>query len=270
MEALKAMFHYQNLPKHLWAEATRNAMYVQSIKPHHVLGSKTPKEIFTREKLEVNHLRIFGFPIYVYVPKDKRSKLDPSGKKAIFFGYSETSKAYGVYILGHKHVDISRDVTFDDHATFKNSRKFHIDEDHDEESIAPRVADMRIDIVLEEHDIKYHDMEEPQIPTDPPREKKRKSWACEIIQDVEKYSAPEGTYRERKKPKTYSNCMALLSDIIDTEPTCYEKAIENKEWKDVMIEEYESILKNYVWDVVPVDYYSCMRHPPGHRLIEMT
>jgi hypothetical protein len=83
-------------------------------------------------------------------------------------------------------------------------------------------------------------------------------------------SAPEGTYRERKKPKTYSNCMALLSDIIDTEPTCYEKAIENKEWKDVMIEEYESILKNYVWDVVPVDYYSCMRHPPGHKLIEMT
>jgi hypothetical protein len=45
--------------------------------------------------------------------------------------------------------------------------------------------------------------------------------------------------------------VALLSDIIDTKPTYYEKATEKKEWKDVMIEEYQSILKNDVWDAVP-------------------
>jgi hypothetical protein len=43
----------------------------------------------------------------------------------------------------------------------------------------------------------------------------------------------------------------LLSDIIDTDPTCYEYTAENKEWKDAMIEGYKSILKNDVWDVVP-------------------
>jgi hypothetical protein len=57
--------------------------------------------MFTGEKSEVNHLRIFGCLVYVHVPKDKRSKLDPSGKKGIFVGYSETSKAYIVYIPGH-------------------------------------------------------------------------------------------------------------------------------------------------------------------------
>ena len=45
--------------------------------------------------------------------------------------------------------------------------------------------------------------------------------------------------------------MAFLSDIIDVNPTNYEEAIENKEWKDAMIEEYQSIIKNDVWDVVP-------------------
>jgi hypothetical protein len=45
--------------------------------------------------------------------------------------------------------------------------------------------------------------------------------------------------------------VALLNDIIDVEPTSYEEAAENKEWKDAMIEEYQSIVNNDVWDVVP-------------------
>jgi hypothetical protein len=45
--------------------------------------------------------------------------------------------------------------------------------------------------------------------------------------------------------------VALLSDIIDVEPTSYEEATKKKEWKDVMVEEYQSIVKNDVWDVVP-------------------
>jgi hypothetical protein len=45
--------------------------------------------------------------------------------------------------------------------------------------------------------------------------------------------------------------VALLSDIIDAEPTSYEEAAKKKEWKDAMVEEYQSIVKNDVWDVVP-------------------
>ena len=38
---------------------------------------------------------------------------------------------------------------------------------------------------------------------------------------------------------------------MNKEPSSYEKAAEKKEWKDVMIEEYQSIMNNDVWDVVP-------------------
>ena len=48
-------------------------------------------------KLEVIHLRIFGCPVYIQIPKEKRTKLDPSGSKGIFVGYSESSKAYRIY-----------------------------------------------------------------------------------------------------------------------------------------------------------------------------
>jgi hypothetical protein len=74
------MIHDQNLPMHLWAEASNTTVYVQNRSPHKILGNKTPEEVFTRKKLEVNHLRIFGFLVYIHVPKEKRTKLEPSGK----------------------------------------------------------------------------------------------------------------------------------------------------------------------------------------------
>ena len=44
--------------------------------------------------------------------------------------------------------------------------------------------------------------------------------------------------RENKRPKPYSNYVALLYDFIDKEPSNYEEAAEKKEWQATMIEEY--------------------------------
>jgi hypothetical protein len=79
---------------HLWAEASSTTMYVYNISPHKILGNKTLEEVFTGKKQEVSHLRIFGCLVFIHVPKEKRTKLEPSGKKGTFVGYSETLKAY--------------------------------------------------------------------------------------------------------------------------------------------------------------------------------
>ena len=98
----------------------------------------------------------------------------------------------------------------------------------------------------------HREFEEPQIPEDPPLEKnphKRKpAWVCELIQGAERYGAPEENHRERKRTRSCFGYVALLCDLIDKEPSSYEEAAE---WKDAMIEEYQSIMKNDVWDVVP-------------------
>ena len=75
------MLHDQDLPMHLWAKAAKTAVYVQNRTPHRVLENKTPEEVFSRKKQEVIHLRIFGCLVYIHIPKEKRTKLDPSGKK---------------------------------------------------------------------------------------------------------------------------------------------------------------------------------------------
>jgi hypothetical protein len=54
------------------------------------LKTRHQRRCFSGENMEVNHLRIFGYPIFLDVPKEKRTKLDPSGKNGIFFGYNDT------------------------------------------------------------------------------------------------------------------------------------------------------------------------------------
>ena len=123
MEAMKTMIHDQDLHMHLWDEATRIAVYVHNRLSHSALRFKTPKEMYTGKKPEVSHLKMFGCPVYVLIPKEKRTKLDPSRKKGIFVGYYEVSKSFRIYILGFHHMEISRDLTFDEEVALKRSRK---------------------------------------------------------------------------------------------------------------------------------------------------
>ena len=128
MEAARAMLHDQDLPMHLWVEAAKTVVYIQNHTPHRVLENKTLEEVFSGKKLEVSHLTIFGYPVYIHIPKEKRTKLDPSGRKGIFVGYSESSNAYIIYFPGFKKIDISRDVTFDEDSAYNKSKKRPVEE----------------------------------------------------------------------------------------------------------------------------------------------
>jgi hypothetical protein len=124
----------------LWVEVAMEAIYVQNILSHSALGFETPEEMFTGKNLEVSHLKIFGYPVFIHIPKEKRNKLEPSGKKGMFVGYCEVSKAFRIYIPGHHHIKISRDVTFDEEATLKKSRRCQLEEVYEEEPVNPRTT----------------------------------------------------------------------------------------------------------------------------------
>ena len=119
METARPMLCDPGLPKFLWGEATNTAVYIQNKCLHSALDSKTPEEVFSSKKPDVSHFRVFGCPVFFHVLKEKRSKLDASGKKGMFVGYSETLKAYRIYVSGQREVEISHDVTFDEDATLR-------------------------------------------------------------------------------------------------------------------------------------------------------
>jgi hypothetical protein len=83
----------------------------------------------------VEHLRIFGFPAYFHIPRDKMNKLEPSQKKGIFVGYSESSKAYRIYISEQHKIEFNRDITFNEKMAFNKSTEETIEEEEYEEPI---------------------------------------------------------------------------------------------------------------------------------------
>jgi hypothetical protein len=149
-------------------------VYVQNRLSHSALGFKTPEEMFTAKKLEVSHLKIFGCPVFIHIPKEKRNKLEPSEKKGIFVGYCEVSKAFRIYIPGHCHIEISRDVTFDEEAALKKSEICQLEEVCEEEPVipntamreVPRAAEPVREVVtsLDEEFLEDHDIVEVQEP----------------------------------------------------------------------------------------------------------
>jgi hypothetical protein len=63
-----------------------DTVYGQNKSLHQTLKNITPEEAFTGVKPEIEHFRIFGCPVYFHVPKEKKSKPDPSGRKDTFMG----------------------------------------------------------------------------------------------------------------------------------------------------------------------------------------
>jgi hypothetical protein len=77
-------------------------------------------------KLEVGHFKIFGCPVYIHVPKEKGTKIDPSRKNGTFVGYNESLKEFWIYIHGQRQIEVRRYVTFEEEVAFMRSRGSHM------------------------------------------------------------------------------------------------------------------------------------------------
>ena len=52
-------------------------------------------------------------------------------------------------------------------------------------------------------------------------------------------------------PDMYNRYMTLMSECIVIEPSYFEEAGQHPTWVDAMVEEYDSIIRNSAWEVVP-------------------
>ena len=93
--------------------------------------------------------------------------------------------------------------------------------------------------------------EEIERSIEEPLAKRRPDWYRETLQEAERHAASLGTFRESRRPKTFTGYVALVSQLSDVEPTLYEEATKLQVWKDAMLDEYNSIMKNKVWEVIP-------------------
>eukprot|EP00253_Pinus_taeda_P025897 PITA_25897 len=88
-------------------------------------------------------------------------------------------------------------------------------------------------------------------------ESSRDGWKCteaadRLLEDArENVGAPSSQRRQGRSPKRYTGYMALARECFETEPSSFEEAVQQPIWVDAMVKEYDSIVRNSVWDVVP-------------------
>jgi len=126
-EITRAMLNEKNLPNYFWAETVGTAVYIMNRTPTAAVHGITPKEKFISKKPDVSHLRVFGCIAYMHVPEEKRSKLDPKAEKCIFIGYSSEQKGYRCFNPSTWKLQVSRDVVFDEMASWYSPLKISED-----------------------------------------------------------------------------------------------------------------------------------------------
>jgi hypothetical protein len=82
--------------------------------------------------------------------------------------------------------------------------------------------------------------------------KRRPRWFQETLKEaIENVGEPKSQIRQRRPPVILGAYLALVTTIRDIEPQTFTQAVDHHVWREAMVEEYNSIVRNDVWDVVP-------------------
>ncbi|KAL0409127.1 UNVERIFIED_CONTAM: Retrovirus-related Pol polyprotein from transposon TNT 1-94 [Sesamum radiatum] len=228
----RTMLKSKEMPKEFWAEAVACAVYLLNRSPTRSLEKITPQEAWSGWKPSVKHLRVFGSICYVHVPEQQRTKLDDRSKKMVFLGYDESSKGYKCFDPIANKVVISRDVEFEEDASWNwNTQKgemYHF---------LPHQEEKEDD---EEQEIEGNNST-PSTPSSSDQSPRYRS-----INDI--YNATERMNGDN-----------LFCLFMNDEPLSFEEAIKEKKWIQAMEEEIHSIEKNDTWELATL--------PSGHEAI---
>jgi hypothetical protein len=114
LDKAHALLHGTGLSLSFWEYAIDTAVHTYNRTPTHTIGWHTPHELWNMgHVLDVSYFRIFGCKAFVYVPEDKRKKLDPKVIEMMLIGYELGSKGYRLWNSSTQAIILSHDVMFD-------------------------------------------------------------------------------------------------------------------------------------------------------------
>jgi hypothetical protein len=249
IEKVRCMLFDCNLSKKYWAEAINTAVYLKNRSPTSAVEGAVPEEMWTGEKIDLSHLKVFGCKAQVHVPKQLRRKLDSKSKEYIMVGYSENTKGYRLQNVNNpRSIIIARDVTFIE-LTQNNVKKQSVEI----EKLSIETVDIQINqennmpLVEDETEDVQIDLTENQFETlgtysDP----------CDIIDVEDNTNGSENRrYPQReRKPKRDKDMIYSFYVNDETEPrdlADIELRSDKKLWKNSMHEKKNSLLENNTW-----------------------
>jgi hypothetical protein len=145
------------------------------------------------------------------------------------------------------------DIKFDEGKAIRLSLENELDLHAEEKLLVPKDESQDVDQPHEEiHGVEKTTLVEQSIRNGRKRTTEPDRLRLDVAQNE---GAPTSQRIQRQYPDQFTRYMALMSKCIVTEPSFFQEAVQDPTWVDVMVEEYDSIVKNNAWEIFlrPVD-----------------
>ncbi|KAM1480911.1 hypothetical protein ACFX2I_028001 [Malus domestica] len=239
----KSMLHDKGMPYCMWAEAVHTAVYLLNRCPTKSLDSITPFEAYSKRKLGIAHLKVFGSVCYVHTPSELRHKLEPKSIKGVFVGYAKCEKGYRVFDPISKRLILSRDVVFDEDSAWeweRSTERYRSLPTYEFDSVDTQRS--------------KNAENDPQVPSDLSSGILEES-ASGIDDTQINFQSSAGVndtqffdhtpLKWRKLDDVLAQCNLCI-----IEPEKYEDAAKDESWMNAMKDELSMIEKNETWKLV--------------------
>ncbi|MCH81362.1 copia-type polyprotein, partial [Trifolium medium] len=255
LDMARCMVKHRDLPKSFRGEAVSTAVYVLNRSPTKKLKDKVPEEVWSAKKPSVSHFKVFGALCHKHIPEAKRTKLDNRSKPMILVGYHATG-AYKLYNPISKKLKFSRDVIVDEAKSWdwiagSSTSRPHLSQISDDETDAVESNDE-----IEENEAPVHVNENTNVDN--------VDTAADTNDEIAgNNDGTRKSIRTKKTPARIQDCIIANDNEVNAdgdlvhfallagaEPINYIDALNDKKWKQAMIEELTVIEKNQTWEMV--------------------
>lgn len=248
VEKAKCLLFDGGIEKRFWAEAVNTAVYLRNRSLAAGL-QVTPYELWSGRRPDVSNLRIFGSPVMVHVPKERRLKWDKKSIKCVLVGYDEFTKGYRVFDPVKNKITTSRDVTIMENVI--DYVDIFLDSQSNNLEVSASVGDND-----ETERAETVETEEVEVSSDSSGE----VWRNPDTDDSEEnHELPPLRRSERTpKPRVIENSVTYFCPEfieLDNEPTSVEMALsrpDGESWREAMAEELHSFEENEAWELVGI------------------
>ena len=264
LESARSMMYHANIPKEFWAEAVSTA--TQNRSPTKSLNNTTPFECLFNRKPDVSNLRVFGCMAYTHIPDHQQKKLEEKTRKCIFVGYPDGTKGFKLYDLTKEAFIRSRDVIFEERTFHDHEFKRQRSSEQNFKFFYPPKENCPANPLINQDEIQADDKNvnvednnpQPILENNVPRpeygyNRVGATYEDNFTREVENLNAQ----RERRPPQRFDeelyNCTEDLTADIN-EPCNINEAWNGRnsaEWKKATESEYESLIDNHTWNLVP-------------------
>jgi Reverse transcriptase (RNA-dependent DNA polymerase)/Integrase core domain/GAG-pre-integrase domain/Zinc knuckle len=269
MEKVRAMLHDSQLPKNMWGEAVKYAVWLKNRMVTKPLQGRTPWEVATGQKPDLSMIKAFGQKCWVLQPK---SKLDGRVVEGKWIGIDDKTKdGHRIYWPANRSVTTERNVSFEPTTIGLPELEELMD---DEPVTSPETNTQQLETHIEDQPI-------PQAPADetPSHTTARIRKPSQKIREIIEGRAMGGQQARTKRGKERGNVaeekdqtddeemgeekdvqlteeiamIITMSEIEGIEPRTMKEAKRRSDWEkwwEAMEDEIQRLEKNKTWELV--------------------